>query len=81
MFILGTTQKYDKEVFREALKATAIHRGSLEKISDVNGIIGQISSNADLKSMWSKYQKKFAYASEISYENIIVVLKTILEEK
>ena len=36
------------EIFKEALKATAIHRGSLEKIADVNGIIEQISSNADL---------------------------------
>ena len=63
------------------MRATAIHRGSLDKISDVNGIIGQISSNDDLKSMWSKYQKKFAYAREISFENIIVVLKSILEEK
>ena len=51
-------EKYDREVCQEALKATAIHRGSLEKIVDVNGIIEQISSNADLKSMWGKYQKK-----------------------
>ena len=36
VYILGTTQKYDKEIFKEALKATAIHRGSLEKIVDVN---------------------------------------------
>ena len=73
VYILGTTQKYDREVFKEALKATAIHRGSLEKIVDVNGIIEQISSNADLKSMWGKYQKKFAYASDISYENIMEI--------
>lgn len=47
VFILGTTQKYDKEIFKEALKATAIHRGSLRKIADINGIIEQISSNID----------------------------------
>ena len=79
VFILGTTQKYDKEVFKEALKATAIHRGSLRKIADINGIIEQISSNIDLKNMWEKYQKKFVYAREISYESIINTLETILK--
>ena len=34
VYILGTTQEYNKEIFKEALKATAIHRGSLEKIAD-----------------------------------------------
>lgn len=79
VFILGTTQKYDKEVFKEALKATAIHRGSLRKIADINGIIEQISLNTDLKNMWEKYQKKFVYAREISYESIINTLETILK--
>ena len=78
VYILGTTQEYNKEIFKEALKATAIHRGSLEKIADVNGIIGQISSNADLNDMWVKYQKKFSYAKDITYENVIDVLKTIV---
>ena len=80
IYILGTTQKYDREVFKEALKATAIHRGSLEKIVDVNGIIEQISSNAALKSMWGKYQKKFAYASNISYENVMEILSALILE-
>ena len=71
VYILETTQKYDKGLFLEALKATAIHRGSQEKIADVGGIIDRISTNSDLKNMWGKYQKKFTYACDISYENII----------
>lgn len=67
-------------VFKEALKATAIHRGSLEKIIDVKGIIEQISSNGDLKSMWGKYQKKFAYASDILYENVMDILRALILE-
>ncbi len=79
VYILVTTQKYDKELFLEALKATAIHRGSQEKIVDVGGIIEQISSNNDLKKMWGKYQKKYVYACNISYENIMDMLKKILD--
>ena len=74
VYILGTTQEYDKEIFKEALKATAKHRGSTELISDVAGILKQISESDELKDMWSKYQKKFGYASDISYEDVMVVL-------
>ena len=78
VYILGTTQKYDKEIFKEALRATAMHRGSLEQIEDVDGIIEQISLNADLKNMWKKYQNKFSYAKEITFESIIKIVKSIL---
>ena len=78
VYILGTTQEYDKEIYKEALKATAEHRGSTEQISDVEGILKQISESDDLKGMWRKYQKKFAYASDISYENVLEVLRKIV---
>ena len=78
VYILGTTQEYDKEIYKEALKATAEHRGSIEQISDVDGILKQISESDDLKDMWRKYQKKFAYASDISYENVLEVLRKIV---
>ena len=78
VYILGTTQKYDKEILKDALKATAIHRGTLDKISDTASIIELISSSADLQNMWAKYQKKFPYANDITFENIIEILKTII---
>ena len=78
VYILGTTQKYDKDIYKEALKATAEHRGSIEQISDVDGILKQISESDDLKDMWRKYQKKFAYARDISYENVLEVLRKIV---
>ena len=79
VYILGTTQEYDKKTFKEALKATTEHRGSAEQISDVKGILQQILESDDLKDMWRKYQKKFAYASDISYENVLEALKKIMD--
>lgn len=79
VYILGTTQKYDKEVFREALKETAIHRGTLEQIRNTNEIINMISQNEDLKNMWEKYQRKFAYAKDIHFDSVIAELKKIME--
>lgn len=75
VYILGTTQKYDKDIYKEALKATAKHRGSTEQIADTTSILKQISESDDLKSMWRKYQKKFAYAGDISYEDVLEVLR------
>lgn len=78
IYILGTTQDYDVETLKEALKATAKHRGSTEQIADVEGILKQISESGVLKDMWRKYQKKYSYASDISYEQVVEILKKFL---
>ena len=77
-YILGTTQKFDKQLFEEALAATAEHRGTTARIADRIGIIERIAANHDLRNMWEKYRKKFSYASEIRYEDIIKVLRELL---
>ena len=78
IYILSTTQKYDKALFHEALSATAEHRGSKEKLADPEPIIELIAKNNDLQQMWAKYQKKFVYAQDISYKEIIGVLRGLV---
>ena len=77
-YILSTTQKYDKSVFSDALKATANHRGTTQQIADVPSILQHIEESPELRAMWDKYRKQFAYASDIEYGQIIAVLKTLL---
>ena len=77
-YILTTTQKFDKTVFTEALNATAAHRGTAEQIADVPGILYNIETSAELKMMWDKYRKQFAYAKEIEYMSIVTVLRQLL---
>ena len=74
VYILGTTQRYDKKIFLKALEATAIHRGSREQIIDKTGIIEKLSASEELIQMWEKYRKKFSYASEIQYADVMDVL-------
>ena len=74
-YILVKTQKYSKRIFAEALKASAGHRGSLDHISDVSEILQQISASGELRKSWEKYQKKYLYAREIDYDDIMEVLK------
>ena len=78
IYILGTTQSYDKKLFGEALSATAKYRGSAENIKDTDTIIKIISGSEDLQDMWAKYRKKFSYAADITYEQIMKVLKKLV---
>ena len=79
-YILATTQKFNIQLFLEALKATANHRGTTEQIADVKGILKNIQESLELQKMWSKYRKQFAYAKDIEYEQIMEVLRTLMGE-
>lgn len=78
-YILTTTQKFDKRVFTDALKATASHRGTTQQIADVPSILHNIEGSPELKTMWDKYRKQFAYAADIEYGQIMATLKTLME--
>jgi predicted nucleotidyltransferase component of viral defense system len=77
-YVLATTQDYDKATFVQALRATANHRGTADQISDVPSILRNIEESPELRAMWEKYRKQFAYAKDIAYEQIMVVLKKLV---
>ena len=77
-YILTTTQKFDKAVFAEALSATAAHRGTAGQIADVPEILHNIEESPELRAMWDKYRKQFAYAQDITYEQIINAVRTLV---
>ena len=77
-YILATTQKFDKALFAEALAATAAHRGTTEQIADIPTIMKNIEESPELRTMWDKYRKQFAYAENISYENVLHEVKKLI---
>lgn len=78
MYILSTTQRFDKLVLADAIMATAKHRGTTEQIKDVSTIIGNIEESIELKTMWDKYRKQFSYAADIEYNQIMAILKKLV---
>jgi len=74
VYILSTTQLYDSVLLREALAATAAHRGTAEQIADVPELLRVIAGSRELRVMWGKYQRQFAYAAAISYDRIVEAL-------
>lgn len=79
VYILAATQKFDKVVFADALNATSSHRGTTQQIADVPAILNNIEESPELKTMWDKYRRQFAYAADIEYGQIMMVLKSLLQ--
>ena len=77
VYILSKTQPYDSGLLREAVQATAEHRGTTDQIADVQGILKDISESKAIQAMWNKYRKQFAYAKDITFEMVIESLIVI----
>lgn len=77
-YILITTQKFDKAVFAEALEKTIEHRGTKDQINDYMDTMTVIENSDALKTMWSNYQKQFAYANDIGFDDVCDQIKSIL---
>ena len=71
-------QKFDNGIFVEVLKATAAHRGKTEQISDVPTILTNIQECLELRAMWDKYRKQFAYSEHIGYASILKEIRKLI---
>jgi hypothetical protein len=67
----------DKGIFKQAFEATCKKRNSTELAEQGEIIIDRIADDENLISLWKRYQKKYSYASEISYESVIESIKEI----
>lgn len=63
----------------EALKGTATHRDTNEQIADIPTIMINIEESAELRAMWDKYRKQFAYAENITCESVLSALGKLIQ--
>lgn len=61
----------DTAILREALNATAKKRGTEQLLQDAIDVFGTIENDAVMQKLWLAYQKKFSYASEISWKEVM----------
>lgn len=78
VYILRQKGKYDPVIFRNALIATAEHRGSWNRIKEFEPILSQIETSRILKDLWEKYRREFNYAKDISFEDIVSAIRGLL---
>ena len=79
IYILTTTQNFDADVFKVALKKTAEKRGTSVQMADSESIIQTVATSQILIDLWQRYQKKFSYAADVSWEMVTLALKNLLQ--
>ena len=62
-------EKIDDQVLCEAFKATSQRRNST--FDNISSQLESIAESAELRKLWIKYQNKFTYASDISFESVM----------
>ena len=64
-------------VLKEALIGTGKKRGTFHVIKKGYDIIEGVFSNENMALSWKKYQKKYSYASDISWEQIVTSIRKL----
>ena len=81
VYILTKTQGYNAETLRKAIFATAEHRGTKAIMeAGTNSRLAVIENSSELQSQWAKYQKKFPYAKDITYQETVNAVKEVIHE-
>ena len=68
-------EQVNKKILKEAFLATTNKRQS--KIEDIDAVINTIENNAEVQNLWKQYQKKYSYASEINFKEVIDGIKEL----
>ncbi|MEG0221996.1 MAG: nucleotidyl transferase AbiEii/AbiGii toxin family protein [Clostridia bacterium] len=68
----------DKELFKQAINEKFNSRGTEKHLQNLKEIFTSIKSNEKLIGFWNSYRKNYAYAEEITYNDVMEVLKNII---
>ena len=71
MLLAGYADQIEPQVLRKAFHATCEKRSSLQLEDQGMEIIAAIAEDDILKGLWISYQRKFAYAANITYSDVI----------
>lgn len=58
-------------ILHDALNATAKKRGTEQYLQDATDVFDEVENDAGMQKLWQTYQKKFSYASEISWKDVM----------
>lgn len=68
---LRSTMDIDADVLKKAFEATCKKRSTENLKEEAPKIMAAVSDDAQLHTLWKSYQKKYSYAADISYEDIM----------
>jgi predicted nucleotidyltransferase component of viral defense system len=81
IYALAGTQEsnIDMAVLRDALTNTGAKRGSTEVVNQAALILDEIQGSKEMEALWKNYQRKFDYASEIGWDEVMWSVKKLYE--
>ncbi|MCL2153355.1 MAG: nucleotidyl transferase AbiEii/AbiGii toxin family protein, partial [Oscillospiraceae bacterium] len=79
IYILTTVCTYDSGVYEAALEKTVEKRGTIGQMEDIVGVIRMIADNSIMIELWQRYQKKYPYAAEVSWNMTIGALERLAQ--
>lgn len=69
--------KIDVNILKEGFSATCKKRNTLELMSSGNKIIDGLETDENLMNLWKSYQRKYPYAENIDYTDVITSTKIL----
>lgn len=80
--ILLKSQNINADILALALERTAKKRGNFSLLENAESVLKIVKSDEDMKRLWDIYQKKFKYAGEYTWDEVIhSVRKLSIEAK
>lgn len=80
--ILLKSQNINADILALALERTAKKRGNFNLLENAESVLKIVKSDEDMKRLWNIYQKKFKYAGEYTWDEVIhSVRKLSIEAK
>jgi hypothetical protein len=71
-------QQIDNATLKFAFSNTSKKRGSLPLLDDADLIVREISESATLIGLWESYQRKFDYAAEVPWDEVMESVKCLI---
>ena len=69
--ILLKLQNINADILALALERTAKKRGNFNLLENAESVLKIVKSDEDMKRLWNIYQKKFKYAGEYTWDEVI----------
>ena len=69
--ILLKSQNINADILALALERTAKKRGNFSLLENAESVLKIVKSDEDMKRLWDIYQKKFKYAGEYTWDEVI----------
>ena len=80
IFLTKLRNDIDMAVLKDAIDITFSSRESLEYLNDYQKIIDSIINEERIKKQWNIYSNKYEYADGIDFNEVLVLLKGLIEE-